>query len=189
MIRQCLWIPKLESERLILRQMGMEDAEDLQGWLWRPEVYTYWGTPLGKGKHDARKLFIDPRPHVQRKLSHDFIWGVEEKESRRVIGILEVFDVVNDRIGTVGYRISPDWWGQGICTEAVKRAVDFIFTETAMDRLHAEADVDNAASNAVLRKAGFVREGCIRQGRMGSRYCSYNIYGLIKADLERPAGS
>ena len=49
-------------------------------------------------------------------------------------------------------------------------------------RLHAEADVENVGSNAVLRKAGFVHEGCIRQGRMGRRYCSYNIYGLIKED-------
>ena len=133
MIKQCLWIPRLETKRLILRKLEIEDADDLQTWLWRPEVYTYWGTPLGKGEHDARKLFIDPRPHVKRKPSHDFIWGVELRESNKVIGILEVFDVVNDRIGTVGYRISPDLWNQGICTEAMRRVVDFIFTETTRD--------------------------------------------------------
>lgn len=66
MIRQCLWIPQLETRRLILRKLEPEDAADLQEWLYRPEVYTYWGTPLGKGEHDARKLFIDPRPHVKR---------------------------------------------------------------------------------------------------------------------------
>ncbi len=184
MIRQCIWIPELETRRLILRKLEPEDAADLQEWLYRPEVYTYWGTPLGKGEHDARKLFIDPRPHVKRKPSHDFIWGVESKESHKVIGILEVFDVVNDRIGTVGYRISPDWWNQGICTEAIKRVADFIFTETSLERLHAEADVENTGSNAVLRKAGFVQEGCVRRGRMGNRYCSYNIYGMIREDRE-----
>ena len=189
MIKQCLWIPRLETKRLILRKLDMEDADDLQTWLWRPEVYTYWGTPLGKGEHDARKLFIDPRPHVKRKPSHDFIWGVELRESNKVIGILEVFDVVNDQIGTVGYRISPDLWNQGICTEAMRRVVDFIFTETTIQRLHAEADVENSGSNAVLRKAGFVYEGCIRQGRMGSRYCSYNIYGLLREDREQRACS
>lgn len=185
MLKKCLWIPKLETERLLLRELTPNDTDDLRDWLGLDIVYQYWGRPAGKGEKNPELLFIDARPQVTRKPSHDFIWGIVNKEDNKVIGILEVFDVENDRLGNIGYRISPAFWSRGICTEALKRVVDFIFSETKIDRLNAEADIENAASNAVLKKCGFTQEGCIRNGKMGSRYCTYNIYGYIRDDFGR----
>ncbi len=184
MIRECLWIPTLETERLFLRELTADDAVDLRKWLGQDIVYKYWGRPASKGEKNPELLFIDPRPNVKRKPSHDFIWGIVNKENNKVIGIIEVFDVENDRLGNVGYRIDPDFWGKGICTEALRRVIEFIFAETKIDRLHAEVDVENAASNAVLKKCCFTYEGCIRNGKMGSRYCTYNIYGYIREDFK-----
>lgn len=185
MLKECLWIPELETERLLLRKLTPADAGDLREWLGLDIVYKYWGRSAGKGEKNPELLFIDPRPNVKRKPSHDFIWGIESKADNRVIGMIEVFDVENDRLGNIGYRISPDFWRKGICTEALKRVVDFVFSETALERLHAEADIENAASNTVLRKCGFTLEGCIRNGKMGARYCTYNIFGYIREDYVR----
>ncbi|MDE5578251.1 MAG: GNAT family N-acetyltransferase [Oscillospiraceae bacterium] len=185
MIKECLWIPTLETERLFLRELTADDADDLRKWFGLDIVYKYWGRPAGKGEKNPELLFIDPRPHVKRKPSHDFIWGIVNKENSKVIGMIEVFDVENDRLGNVGYRLDPDFWNKGICTEALKRVTEFIFSETKIDRLHAEADIENAASNAVLKKCGFTHEGCIRNGKMGSRYCTYNIYGYIRDDFNK----
>lgn len=183
MIKKCLWVPVLETERLRLREITVDDVEDLREWLGLDIVYKYWGNPAGNGEKNPELLFIDPRPHAKRKPSHDFVWAVEYKENDKVIGIMDVFDIENDRLGMVGYRLSPSYWNRGICTEALARIVTFIFSETKMDRLHAEADVNNLASNKVLRKCGFTHEGCIRHGKMGRRYCDYNIYGLIRDDF------
>ena len=184
MLKECLWIPELETERLFLRKLTPTDADDLREWLGLDSVYKYWGRPASKGEKNPELLFIDPRPNVKRKPSHDFIWGIENKEDNRVIGIIEVFDVENDRLGNIGYRVNPDFWSKGICTEALKRVVDFIFSGTTLDRLHAEADIENIASNTVLKKCGFTHEGCIRNGKMVSKYCTYNIYGYIRDDFE-----
>ena len=186
MIREYLYIPRLETERLVLRKLGPEDAEDLKDWLGRDEVYTYWGRPASKGEKDPRLLFIDPRPNVVRKPSHDFIWGLQQKSDGKVVGILEIFDVENDRLGKVGYRVDPRLWNVGICTEALKRAVEFIFAETSLDRLETTVDVRNTGSNRVLEKCGFCREGTVRHGKMGSRYCDYHIWGLIRDDVFPP---
>ena len=185
MLKECLWIPKLETERLFLRKLTPADADGLREWLGLDIVYQYWGRSAGKGEKNPELLFIDPRPNVKRKPSHDFIWGIENKEDNRVIGMIEVFDVENDRLGNIGYRVNPDFWSKGICTEALKRVVDFIFSETTLDRLNAEADIENVASNMVLKKCGFTLEGCIRNGKMGSRYCTYNIYGYIRDDFNQ----
>ncbi|MBR3742516.1 MAG: GNAT family N-acetyltransferase [Clostridia bacterium] len=129
-------------------------------------------------------LFTDPRPNVKRKPSPDFLWGIELKSDHKVIGLIEVFDVENDRYGKVGYRVAPWLWNTGVCTEALRRVVDFIFSETAMHRLEATADVRNGGSNRVLEKCGFKLEGTIRHGKMVSAYCDYNIWGLIRDDIE-----
>lgn len=185
-MKECLYIPTLETERLILRKLVPEDTEDLRRWLGLDIVYKYWGHSANWNEKNPELLFIDPRPQIKRQPSHDFIWGIVCKEDGRVIGIMEIFNVQGDRIGSVAYRISPEYWNKGYCTEALGRTVQFIFSETSLERLSAEADRDNIASNAILLKCGFTHEGCVRNGKMGSRYCSYNIYGYIREDYEKP---
>lgn len=187
-MKECLYIPTLETERLILRKLVPEDADDLRRWLGLDIVYKYWGHSANWNEKNPELLFIDPRPQIKRKPSHDFIWGIVCREDGRVIGIMEIFNVQGDRIGSVAYRISPEYWDKGYCTEALGRTVQFIFSETSLERLSAEADIDNASSNAILLKCGFTHEGCVRKGKMGSRYCSYNIYGYIREDYEKSGG-
>ena len=49
-------------------------------------------------------------------------------------------------------------------------------------------DVRNIASNRVMEKCGLIKEGTIRQGKMVSVYCDYNIYGLLREDYMRMQG-
>ena len=93
---ECLYIPELETERLILRKLSAGDAEDLRGWLGLDEVYAYWGRPASRAEKEPDLLFVDPRPHVRRKPSHDFTWGIELKSAHKVVGILEIFNVENN---------------------------------------------------------------------------------------------
>lgn len=114
-MKQCRFIPRLETNRLILRELTAQDADDLRQWLGREEIYTYWGRAASRNELNPELLFVDARPHVKRKPSHDFIWGMELKGSHTVIGIIEVFDVENDRLGMVGYRIAPPGCGVRDC--------------------------------------------------------------------------
>ena len=189
--------PILETPRLILRPLTADDVPDLRRWLARDEIYTYWGRPASKGEREPELLFIDPRPWVKRKPSPDFKWGVVLKLPQspaatapsgrepfgHVIGDVSIFDIENSRMGSVGYRFDPEVWGNGYATEALAAAVNFAFTCTELDRLQATADVRNIASNRVLEKCGFVREGTIRHGKMVSTYCDYNIWGMLREDF------
>jgi ribosomal-protein-alanine N-acetyltransferase len=177
--------PTLETSRLILRPMTADDVPDLRRWLARDEIYTYWGRKASKGEREPELMFIDPRPWVKRKPDPDFKWGIVLKETNTVIGDVSIFDIENARMGSVGYRLDPDLWGHGYVTEALRAAVEFIFTHTELDRLHAAADVRNTASNRVLEKCGFVHEGTIRHGKMVSVYCDYHIWGLLREDWEQ----
>ena len=176
--------PTLETQRLTLRPLNAEDVPDLREWLGLDEIYTYWGRKASKGEKNPELLFIDPRPWVKRKPSQDFEWGIVWKETGKVIGMLGIFDVQNQRMASVAYRLHPAYWRQGIVSEALQQAIDFVFTETELQRLEASADVRNIASLRVLEKCGFVREGTVRQGKMVSVYCDYAIFGLLRSDWE-----
>ena len=179
---RCQNTPALETPRLLMRPPVPTDAPDLAEWLGLDEIYTYWGRKASGGEKNPASLFIDPRPHVKRKPSQDYNWMLVLRDTGKVIGELGIFNVENGRMADVAYRIHPAYWGQGITTEALQRAIRYIFEETTLLRLNASADVRNTGSNRVLEKCGFIREGTVRQGKMVSVYCDYHIYGLLKSD-------
>ncbi|TKY61419.1 N-acetyltransferase YoaA [Spatholobus suberectus] len=64
----------------------------------------------------------------------------------------------------IGYAIAAKYWGQGIGTKAVKIAVSQVFKDVPdLVRVQAFVDVENKASQRVLEKAGFVKEGILKK--------------------------
>ena len=175
--------PILETDRLIIRTLNVNDVADLKEWLGREEGSQRGLRKASKNEKNPELMFgPDPRPWVKRKPSPDFDWGIVLKESNKVVGMIAVFDIQNARMGDIAYRVNPEYWNMGITTEALKEVVRFIFENTEIDRLNGRADVRNIASNKVMEKCGFIKEGTVRQGKMVSVYCDYNIYGLLRED-------
>ncbi|CAL8989669.1 unnamed protein product [Prunus brigantina] len=64
----------------------------------------------------------------------------------------------------VGYALAAEYWGQGIATRAVKMAISDGFKELAdLVRMQALVLVENKASQRVLEKLGFYKEGLLRK--------------------------
>lgn len=70
-----------------------------------------------------------------------------------------------ERVGAeVGYWLGVEFWGQGITTEAVRQLTRLAFTtHPELCRLYAVPYSTNAASARVLEKAGYTREGTLRE--------------------------
>ena len=63
----------------------------------------------------------------------------------------------------IGYWLGQPFWGRGICTEALTAVTAEAFEHFELTRLYALPFADHAASARVLEKAGYVREGHLRQ--------------------------
>ena len=176
--------PVIHTQRLLLRKLVASDADDLREWLGLPEIYEFWGRKASRGEREPELLFYSPRETKRPKVNLDFKWGIELASEHKVVGMLEVFDIEDCRMGYIAYRLHPEYWNQGITTEALKGAIDFIFRNTELNRLHANANVKNYRSNRVLEICGFTKEGTIRHGKMVREYCDYNIWGLLREDYE-----
>ena len=92
---------------------------------------------------------------------------------------------VFEKNAELGYWLSPDRWGRGIMTEAVRALCREGFDACGVGRIYAEPLADNAASRRVLEKCGFALEGVLRKSvYQGGEYRDSCIYARL-----RPAGN
>ncbi len=76
-----------------------------------------------------------------------------------LIGCIGLRLDMTPRVGNLGYWIGRRFWGHGVGTEATSRLSRWALANLDLDRLEAHVAVDNPASAAVLRRAGFREVG------------------------------
>ena len=182
--------PVLETERLILRQIREEDEPSIKEMSADFETQKYFGYydpetgithPEFEGE-DAKMRTYAENVNFWYKEKAEIRFIIERKECKSVIGEVYMFDFSAERMAEIGYRVNRRFWGQGIATEAVKAVTDFAFDIMELKRLHLKCFTINPASSRIAEKAGFKREGMIRQGLALKVFTDYYVYGMIEED-------
>lgn len=115
-------------------------------------------------KEVARQFFFHPFDVKFPESLDEEGYGFTILADGRIVGEIVLEDPT--RCGstyTVGFFVSPEYWGKGICTEALKQIVKFAFDELKIHKIHSDNDSDNPASGRVLEKAGFKKEGVFKE--------------------------
>ena len=85
------------------------------------------------------------------------------------------------RRAEVGYWLAAGLRGRGLMAAALRAYSTYAFERVGLHRLWAVPFSANAASQRALEKAGFQREGCLRQHyRKGDAYLDGFVYGLLR---------
>ena len=145
----------LEAERLLLRPLMPDDAQTIfDTWTSDPEVTKYLRWSTHESVEETKKWLQDQNKKKDETASH--VWGLEIKESGQLIGSIGVVHE-DDEPGRaeVGYCIGKAYWGQGYTTEALKCMIQYLSNEAGVKHFAAKHAVDNPASGAVMRHAGF----------------------------------
>jgi len=146
----------LEGKNVNLKILEKEDLPLLTEWSNSPEVFGEFN-PL-------RQLF---REEVEKMLNtpHEFKPFIVEKKDGSKIGFIAHFYVLHPagRLLEVGYSLIPSERGKGYCTEALKVMIDYLFLSKDTNRIQALTDPRNLASQNVLQKTGFKKEGVLRK--------------------------
>ena len=95
-------------------------------------------------------------------------WGMYRSDSGDFIGDFCFKGLPENGRPEIGYGILEQYWNQGYTTEAVRAACRWALAQPGVTAVEAETAPDNAASQAVLRKAGFVPTGTV--GEEGPRF-------------------
>lgn len=155
-------LPRLEGERIVLRQLSESDTDDVFSIYGDEAVIRYWSSPAHVSPDDARSLIEETRKQFKARTM--FEWGAALKENDRVIGTFTLLNLdLPHRRAEVGYALNREFWGAGYATEGLELLIAFAFGPLDLHRLEADVHPDNKGSFRVLEKQGFKREGYLRE--------------------------
>ena len=118
-----------------------------------PDFYTtaFWERSVARSVED----FV-----ADRAVRFDLFDGTVT-DSRRIIGRMGFSQIFRGPFQSciLGYQIDAAYEGQGLMSEALRAAVDYMFDVKGLHRIQANHLPENARSAALLARVGFVREG------------------------------
>lgn len=176
--------PVLETERLILRPLQLEDAESLFEYAHDSKVTEYVSWEAHKTVSDSRNFILDYAfRNYQKKIPEP--WAITLKsDTSRVIGTVGCFWVSkNAKAMEIGYALGVPHWGLGLMTEAARAAMNFCFTEFDLNRIQSRCIVENKGSARVMEKLGMRFEGTLRASlSRRDRFWDLHHYAMLRSE-------
>lgn len=146
----------LETPRLRLREMSLDDLDFVAAMLGHPEVMRFWPKPF------SRKGSAEWIRRQQERYARDGFgyWLALDKTTQQPIGQAGVLAQEVDGVAEVGlgYIIHRPFWKRGFATEAATACRDYAFERLGKRRVIVLVRVENAPSQAVALKLGMKLE-------------------------------
>lgn len=162
-----------------LRPLTIADWTAVHEWARREDVCRYQA--WGPNSPQQTKSFVQTAVEAwSQRPQTRFVYAITL--DARVVGNAEL-RLRNDSQGEIAYGVHPDFWGQGIATEAARQLLVIGFATHHLHRIFATCDPRNQASGRVLAKIGMTYEGRLRATlliRDGWR--DSDLYAIVETD-------
>ena len=119
----------------------------------------------------------------------EFKTFIVEKKDKSKIGLVAHYYMLHPiaKLSEIGFGLVPSERGKGYCSEAVKIMVDYLFLSKDAVRIQAHTDVRNVASQKVLEKTGFKREGILRKYTfVRGEWSDFYVYSILREEWKEP---
>ena len=153
----------LETERLIIRRLSIDDAEFILDLLNQPSFLRYIGDKQVRNSADAIR-YIQTGPIASYERFGFGLFLVELKESSESIGICGLLKRDSLPDVDVGFAFLPGYWAQGYAVESAAAVMNYGREVLGLRRIVAITTPDNNASIRLLEKIGLRFEGLIKLG-------------------------
>lgn len=156
-------LPKSDHKAVTLRPIVPADIPVWYEYLSIPAVFEHTSWNLQSASQlDHYACSIDSRtPSSLLRLA------IADRSSDRLVGTIGFHTVSpENRSAELAYDLSPAVWGKGIASEMCKVVVAWAHAHAGLLRVQASVLTSNAASEKVLQRCGFEREGLLRGYRM-----------------------
>lgn len=162
-----------------LRPLELDDWEAVHDWARRPEScrYQVWGpnTP------EQTKAFV--QAVVQAWSMRPPTWFVYAIVLDGLVVGNAGLRLHGNYQGEVSYAVHPDWWGNGLATQAGQRILAIAFREHKLHRIFGTVDPRNADSARVLGKLGMTYEGRLRETMLiRDGWRDSDIYSILETE-------
>ncbi len=155
-------LPYLETPRLILREIEIEDYIDMFEYASLPSVGPSAGWHPHFNTAETRRIIssmIDKRRYGQLGT-----FAIVLKKNNKMIGTLELHTYTPKFKAELGYTINPKFQGNGYAYEASLWAIDWAFRSLLLQRIECSSFINNIASQRVCEKLHFTYESIRKKG-------------------------
>lgn len=159
-----------------LKKFTSTDIDDFMEWATDDEVTKFMMWNSYTSRRDGEEFF--------RNVVENHPWFKAVCLGNKVIGsvTLDQGKGVHSCKAELGYVISRKYWSNGFATQAINLAVQKGFEDLNVERIEAFVDPANIASQRVLEKNGFAKEGLLKnyilhKGILKDRF----IYAILKS--------
>ena len=175
----------LEGKTVNLRVMEREDVDFLAEHLNNINCMgEYWSNIEQVSKSELMKGYDNPSNLFILLEAKKFI--IQKKDGTRIGEIRHFLDKPHHLMELACWLV-PSERKKGYATEATQLMVDYLFLSKEIARIQAIVDVKNLASQRVLEKAGFQREGTVRDGYFNrGEWRSEYLYGILRREWKEP---
>lgn len=173
--------PTLHTGRLALIEIKQEHLGDIFKLFSDNKVTQFYNVVTLTKEEEAQKFIDWFRNRFAAKSA--VRWGISLKGHNSIIGTIGFNNFTKRHRANLGYDLQAGFWNKGYATEALKVVIDFGFNELNINRIEAEVMQGNTASERVLTKLGFIREGILRQWMYWSdKHYDMTMFSLLKSD-------
>ena len=178
-------LPILNTEHLILRPVRISDAKAMYEYSRDVEVSRYVLWEPHRSLIDTYEVISDIKRQYRRGWPSSF--AISLPENGKMIGTIGYMWLNTENLSAeIGYSLSQSYWNRGYMTEALKAVLDYSFNTLELHRVEAQHDIRNPASGQVMKNAGMIKEGILRDRIFNKgQYCTVAIYSIINPKDQR----
>ncbi len=172
---------KIIGNKIFLKEMEESDAKKLHEYSKEPKLNEFSGPYNASESIEKSIEYIkNSKKNILEKKS--YILGLYEKNTNDFLGTIGFFDLDDEnKNGEIGFWVAKNYWNKGYMTEAIKVMTDYIFKELKYHRIFAHFHELNKAVERILSKAGYEKEGELREAINSNKGRYYNdiVYGIV----------
>lgn len=170
--------PEMRSGRLLLRQFKDVDLENVFKGLSDPAVIQYYGVSYDslEATRTQMQFFCD-----LEKNGTGTWWAICNQSNDIFYGATGLNSLsMQHKKAEIGFWLLPQFWGQGIITEAVPLVCKHGFSHFGLHRIEALIETNNHNSKRVMTKLHFTHEGTMKECEIkNGAFISLDIYAKL----------
>jgi [ribosomal protein S5]-alanine N-acetyltransferase len=148
--------PILTTERLTLRQLSIDDQQDVFALRADPGINKFLGRQLCKTKEDAISFINKVNDNIEN--GQTYYWAITLTDTEALVGAICLFDLSSENSSCeIGYELMTKFQGQGIMKEAAQVVIEYVFQTLKLKKILAFTHCENQNSANLLLKFNFVK--------------------------------
>lgn len=175
--------PVIQTERLLLRQIQLEDAVEIMKMRQNKRVNQFIARNTMTGIEQAHELVKKTSDAFHSK--QGIGWAGILRDRSEIIGTcgFNRIDYLNNR-AEIGGELSVDYWGKNIAAEAVQAIINFGFEQMNLHAIEAFVSPENRGAIYLLESLGFEKEAHFKERvYFNGVYSDMAVYTLLNSSI------